>query len=388
MQGFVPSYGGVEQRLRSIELHLRATPVGAGGEVKAASVSVAVTGGASFQSLDSLDDVSLSVPAAGDALIYDGAFWTNSTAYITTAPTSATRNTITPTGDYCPLTLKGVSSMTDVMFQCKNSGNNVIFAVDPSGQTSLIYRNAGTTDAPGAFRFQHSTSGVPAAGFGVNLQYYADDAGNTARNIADVQAIITDPTAGAVSSYLAFSAYQSGTARERIRLHGDGRGGVTANSGTALATGVLWNLSKALAAAPTIKTYLQVLGVADTALTASTEAPDVNFNLGRTVQWSTGALTDQRFVKFLAPTIAFVGASTVTRAATVYIDNAPQAGTNATLTNSYALWVDAGIVRCDGNGTYVFELPADATDPTTGGGAATGRIPCFIGGALRYIPYY
>ncbi len=37
---------------------------------------------------------------------------------------------------------------------------------------------------------------------------------------------------------------------------------------------------------------------------------------------------------------------------------------------------------------YVFELPADATDPTGGGGAATGRIPCLIGGVTRYIPYY
>jgi hypothetical protein len=37
---------------------------------------------------------------------------------------------------------------------------------------------------------------------------------------------------------------------------------------------------------------------------------------------------------------------------------------------------------------YVFDLPTDATDPTGGGGAATGRIKCLIGGATRYIPYY
>ena len=37
---------------------------------------------------------------------------------------------------------------------------------------------------------------------------------------------------------------------------------------------------------------------------------------------------------------------------------------------------------------YVFELPADATDPTAGGGAATGRIPVYIGGATRYLAYY
>lgn len=39
-------------------------------------------------------------------------------------------------------------------------------------------------------------------------------------------------------------------------------------------------------------------------------------------------------------------------------------------------------------GEYIFSVPADATDPTGGGGAATGRIAVKIGGATRYIPYY
>lgn len=37
---------------------------------------------------------------------------------------------------------------------------------------------------------------------------------------------------------------------------------------------------------------------------------------------------------------------------------------------------------------YIFALPANATDPTGGGGAATGRIPVLISGVTRYIPYY
>ena len=36
----------------------------------------------------------------------------------------------------------------------------------------------------------------------------------------------------------------------------------------------------------------------------------------------------------------------------------------------------------------VFELPTDNTDPTSGGGAATGRVPVKIGGATRYLAYY
>lgn len=38
--------------------------------------------------------------------------------------------------------------------------------------------------------------------------------------------------------------------------------------------------------------------------------------------------------------------------------------------------------------TTVFEFVADNTDPTGGGGAATGRIPITIGGATRYLAYY
>ena len=42
------------------------------------------------------------------------------------------------------------------------------------------------------------------------------------------------------------------------------------------------------------------------------------------------------------------------------------------------------------NGTYdfVFQFDPDATDPTGGGAAATGRIPVRISGATRYLAYY
>lgn len=213
-------------------------------------------------------------------------------------------------------------------------------------------------------------------------------------------------------------------------------------------------------------------GVNATAWTASTEAIDVNFNLARTVTFATGALTTQRAIVFQAPTYAFSGASTLTTAVTLEVTGAPTEGSNATITNAYAIrsggaltltsaagttyatlnvqahtltvtgttqitaacaaaavslaqitvtdasaitidnaatlyianqpaqagsatvtnkyaiFSDAGLNRFDGDGTHVFELPADATDPTGGGGAATGRIPVKIGGATRYLAYY
>ena len=52
---------------------------------------------------------------------------------------------------------------------------------------------------------------------------------------------------------------------------------------------------------------------------------------------------------FQRPTLAATNATvTTTAAATVYIANAPAAGTNQTLTNAYALWIDDGLVRFDG----------------------------------------
>jgi hypothetical protein len=87
---------------------------------------------------------------------------------------------------------------------------------------------------------------------------------------------------------------------------------------------------------------LALAAPAQTGLTASTEAPDVNFGLNHSVQFSTGALTTQRAFLIQAPTYSFVGASTLTNAATLAITAAPTAGTNATITNTYALWVQGG----------------------------------------------
>jgi hypothetical protein len=108
------------------------------------------------------------------------------------------------------------------------------------------------------------------------------------------------------------------------------------------------NVTQVVVAGATAIDALTVTSGAHTTLTASTEMPSIHFDLSATQQWATGALTNQRAVTISAPTYAFVGASTITDAATLYIDAAPTAGTNATITNAYALWVDAGASRFDG----------------------------------------
>ncbi|HMQ02120.1 MAG TPA: hypothetical protein PKD79_03580, partial [Candidatus Doudnabacteria bacterium] len=65
---------------------------------------------------------------------------------------------------------------------------------------------------------------------------------------------------------------------------------------------------------------------------------------------ASGTATNAVFNSFAQPTLAATNSSvTTTNAATVYIQNAPAAGTNQTITNAYALWVDDGVVRFDGN---------------------------------------
>ena len=105
-----------------------------------------------------------------------------------------------------------------------------------------------------------------------------------------------------------------------------------------------------------------VTGPAHTSLTASTEATDINFNLARTVQFATGALTTQRAMRIQAPTYGFVGASTLSHASTVSITGAPVKGTNTTLTNTSALRIEAGGVSTAANAYSLYVAkPSGAT---------------------------
>jgi hypothetical protein len=118
------------------------------------------------------------------------------------------------------------------------------------------------------------------------------------------------------------------------------------NGGSGFAAGVLAQSSGRLTATPTAVTsgvapYLRVITPADTGLTASTEAPGIVFGgdgSGSTVTRTraAGAVTTQREYVFIAPTYAAASATTITTAATLAITGAPVAGSNVTLTNTYA----------------------------------------------------
>ena len=64
--------------------------------------------------------------------------------------------------------------------------------------------------------------------------------------------------------------------------------------------------------------------------------------------------TKYTHVNFEQPTVAATNEDvTITDAATFYIGRAPAAGTNMTLTNAWALWVDSGNVRFDGTNNTI-----------------------------------
>lgn len=115
---------------------------------------------------------------------------------------------------------------------------------------------------------------------------------------------------------------------------------------------------------------LKITGGSFTNSTASTEINGFWYN-ARTIQWATGAIATQREFLILAPTYSFVGASTITNAATLAISGAPAAGTNATITNAYALWVQGGTTRLDGTSiilgaNVVFDVASGAINFTGG----------------------
>jgi hypothetical protein len=132
--------------------------------------------------------------------------------------------------------------------------------------------------------------------------------------------------------------------------------GVTTSAGANLSV-------TSTASTGTVASTFKVTDAAHTTLTASTERISALFDFGQTRQFATGALTTQRALRVLAPTYSFVGASTITTAATVAISGAPVAGTNATITNSLALWLESGGI---GIGTAIARQGAVRLAPSAG----------------------
>ena len=135
-----------------------------------------------------------------------------------------------------------------------------------------------------------------------------------------------------------------------------------------------------------------VTAPAHTALTASTESNDLNINLARTAQFATGALATQRAIRIQPPTYSAVGASVITNASTVSIDNPPAAGSNVTITNPAALNVGTSngvgiIISGVQNQSYdLFRANITNIDSTTFISTTRSAITISSGGQLVLNP--
>lgn len=290
----------------------------------------------------------------------------------------------------------GADNSGDLVFRTSNAGtSNEVFRattdqrvgigegspdaalhVNGTGIATVIERTtATTTSALNTLTVRTTSTGDMDAGHGGGIVFQIEDPGDNVA-IARVYGLREDAdNSGALSLWTT----NAGSTNERARISKEGYFGLGQTSPTSQ---FHQTQTVATTGSPTAHT---VTGAAHTTLTASTEATDILWDLARTVQFSTGALTNQRAVRILAPTYSFVGASTITNAATVYISGAPTAGTNATITNNYALWVDAGEVRIDGKltvgglidptGLQLTPVAANPGDGNTIWINSTGNVP-------------
>lgn len=207
------------------------------------------------------------------------------------------------------------------------SGGTLRFTTGLAGQTINGFSPAGGNMIWTTGNGEHS-DGVTAGGGGGSIQVTTGNGGNSS---------------GAVSG---------GKGGDFSFVLGNGGGGTNGREGKFSASAGQTSFQVRGTANPSddvLNTFIDFDFGAYSALTADTELAAAKFRMNQNWQWTAGGgtFTNQRFAQFLAPTIAFTSADTITNTATVYVDAAPIAGTNATLTNSYALWVDDGASRFD-----------------------------------------
>src|SRR3990167_822301 len=101
---------------------------------------------------------------------------------------------------------------------------------------------------------------------------------------------------------------------------------------------------------------------AHTGLTAAI-TNEWNLDFSRNVTYLAGSAASYHVLNIEEPNLIGTAAGTTfTEASTVYIRNAPTAGANMTLVNSYALFVDDGLARFDGGITTTGTITTPITD--------------------------
>ncbi len=204
---------------------------------------------------------------------------------------------------------------------------NMVIASDNATHASVLRgtRSRGLITAPTALQSGDEILRITSRGYD----------GSAIQGTALIEfAVDGSVSAGTVPQSISFQTGPSNTASRAERLKIDSIGRFTFIQGSTAGP----------ASTPTFMTYTTAV---HTSLPPTVECTDFVFNMQRNVQFQTGGITTQRAMRILAPTYSFVAASTISAAATVHISGAPVAGTNATITDSYAFWC-GGASRFDG----------------------------------------
>ena len=268
-------------------------------------------------------------------------------------------------------------------------GASEVFAKVPDVAVNQVLVSGGVGVAPS----YSATPRIDRLGIGIaSVQpLHVGAAAASYRGFGNAQGVFT----GGASNTIILEASSSGVAAAIVHINGflnfyTNPFGTFLNRFSINETGGI-NVTPSANVSNSLPEYIHT-GAAHTNRPASTEVTSVRWNLARTVQWATGNFATQREVRFQAPTYGFVGASVVTECATVSVSGPPIPGTNATLTNVYAWWVESGLARLVGS----YSLPAAKTQTTVGatGGATVlpalplGYFMWTVDGVEVVSPYY
>ncbi|MBI4065909.1 hypothetical protein HY412_01820, partial [Candidatus Kaiserbacteria bacterium] len=160
-----------------------------------------------------------------------------------------------------------------------------------------------------------------------------------------------------------------------LAVHGNGlfSGNVSLSGLTATGTVAVNSAARTSGASA----LLSLTGGSDTSLTASTEAPDIQFNLARIKTHSNGTITLQRDALINAATHAFtnLAGGLITDLATLGVTGAPLLGTNATSTNSHTLYLGASALNASTTNSYGLTVNSNT-------GATNNYAAAFLGGSV------
>jgi hypothetical protein len=253
-------------------------------------------------------------------------------------------------------------------------GNQTVITATAAGLITMTptAANSGTPTDLLFTRAAHTTLTASTESIGINLDMSAEKQFDTGAIATQREIYIQAPTYSmsggaasiAVAATLAISGAPIAGTDTTISLPL----ALYVEDDTALFGGNVVVLETAKSGVSTSPT-LQVTQGAHTDVPTSSEviavfvgnAPTVNFDNGG------GTSSAQRTVWIDAPTYTADAAFTITAAAALYVERAPVASTNVTITNPYAVWVDAGVSRLDDGVLMVERAAAPLTVASTYG---------------------